>query len=137
MESKSITLEAKIENIPAVTEFIDGILEANDCPMKAQMQIDVVIDELFGNVANYAYGDKTGDVTVEAGYDDKKGEFSITFTDSGIPYDPLKKEDPDITLSADERQIGGLGIFLVKKTMDDIVYNYIDNKNVLMVIKKF
>ena len=119
-----------------MTEFIDGELEMIDCPMKAQIQIDVAIDELFGNIAKYAYIGKTGKATVQFSYDEKNSIISITLIDEGIMYNPLEKEDPDVTLSAEERKIGGLGIFLVKKTMDEMIYEYVDNKNKLTIKKK-
>ena len=105
--------------------------------MKAQMQIDVAIDELFGNIAHYAYQQKVGAATVQVETEDAPPAVTITFIDSGVPYDPLKKEDPDVTLSAGERSAGGLGIFLVKKTMDDILYEYKDGKNILKIRKIF
>ena len=131
---KELTIEAKVDNLAQVTEFIDELLEAAECSMKAQMQIDVAVEELFVNVAHYAYGDSVGMVTVKASAED--GTAVITLIDSGIPYDPLKKPDPDITLSAQERAIGGLGIFMVKKTMDKMEYEYTDGKNVLTITKK-
>ena len=134
---KECTVNAVIDSIETVTAFVDEILEENDCPIKVQMQIDIVIDELFSNIANYAYGEASGTATVCAGYDGEKGEFVLIFIDSGVPYDPIKAEEPDITLSAEDRKIGGLGIFLVKKTMDDIRYRYEDGKNILTVTKKF
>ncbi|MBQ6755879.1 MAG: ATP-binding protein [Oscillospiraceae bacterium] len=127
-----ITLAATTENIGAVTAFVDEELEKVDCPIKAQMQIDVAIDELFSNIALYAY-ENGGDATVI--FDFADGVVSLTFTDSGKPYDPTKKDDPDTTLSAEEREIGGLGIFLVKKTMDSIDYRYEDGKNILTIKK--
>ena len=127
-----ITLTATTENIGAVTAFVDEELEKVDCPIKAQMQIDVAIDELFSNIALYAY-ENGGDATVI--FDFADGVVSLTFTDSGKPYDPTKKDDPDTTLSAEEREIGGLGIFLVKKTMDSIDYRYEDGKNILTIKK--
>ena len=111
---KELTLEAAIENIEKVTEFINAELEALDCPVKAETQIDVAIDELFGNIARYAYSPETGKATVRL---------------------EVEKSDPDITLSAEEREIGGLGIFLVKKTMDMIDYDYKDGQNILKIRK--
>ncbi len=132
---KEITLEAKIENIDAVTDFVNEQLESADCPMKAQLQINVAIDELFSNIAYYAYAPNTGDATVSVDFTDNPSAVNITFIDGGMPYNPLEKDDPDITLSAEERSIGGLGIFMVKKTMDDVVYEYKDGKNMLTIKK--
>ena len=131
---KEITLEADIKNIPVVTEFVDGILEEHDCSMKAQIQIDVAIDELFSNIARYAYAPGTGMATVKVEADNTPA-VNITFIDKGIPYNPLAKEDPDVTLSAEERKIGGLGIFMVKKSMDDMFYEYKDGSNILTIRK--
>jgi anti-sigma regulatory factor (Ser/Thr protein kinase) len=132
---KELTVEAKIENIEAVTDFVNEQLEALDCPMKAQMQIDIAIDELFGNIAHYAYNPEIGKATVRVEVIEDPLAVVITFIDKGVPYDPLAKADPDITLSAEEREIGGLGIFMVKKTMDDITYEYKDGQNILKIKK--
>ena len=133
---KELTLEAVKENITAVTMFVDEQLEALECSMKAQMQLDVAVDELFTNIASYAYPSGTGNATIRLDFDPADRMFSITFIDSGIPYNPLEKPDPDVTLSAEERSIGGLGIFLVKKTMDDMTYRYENNQNIVTIRKK-
>ena len=132
---KELTVEAKIENIEAVTDFVNEQLEALDCPMKAQMQIDIAIDELFGNIAHYAYNPEIGKATVRVEVIEDPLAVTITFIDNGIPYDPLAKADPDTTLSAEEREIGGLGIYMVKKSMDDITYEYKDGQNILAIKK--
>ena len=133
---KELTVQATPENNTVVTAFIDEQLEALNCPMKAQMQIDIAIDELFGNIAHYAYPDGTGDATVRFDSDAAARRVAITFIDSGIPFDPLKKDDPDVTISADEREIGGLGIFMVKKTMDSMEYRYENSCNILTIKKQ-
>lgn len=133
---KELTVAATIENIPVVTDFVDGELEMMDCPMRAQMQIDIAIDELFSNIARYAYAPGQGQATVQVEKLDEPPAVKVTFIDSGVPYNPLEKEDPDVTLSAEERQIGGLGIFMVKKSMDDVVYRFENSKNMLSIIKK-
>jgi anti-sigma regulatory factor (Ser/Thr protein kinase) len=132
---KELNITATIENIETVTAFVNEQLEAYDCPMKAQMQIDIAIDELFGNIAHYAYNPEVGNATVRVEVVEDPLAVIITFIDNGIPYDPLAKEDPNIKLSAEERQIGGLGIYMVKKTMDDITYEYKDGKNILSIKK--
>ena len=132
---KELTLPANLENLIVVTAFVDEQLEALDCPMKAQMQIDVAIDELFSNIAHYAYPGAAGDATVRFDFDESTRRASITFVDSGIPFDPLAKEDPDVTLSVEERQVGGLGIFMVKKTMDELEYRYENGFNILIIHK--
>ena len=133
---KELTVAATVENIETVTAFVDEQLEALDCPMKAQMQIDIAIDELFSNIARYAYNPDVGDATVRVEVVEAPLSVVITFIDKGVPYDPLSAADPDITLSAEERAIGGLGIFMVKKSMDDIVYRYENGRNVLSIRKK-
>ena len=133
---KELTIEAKVENIDAVTNFVNEQLEALDCPMKAQTQIDIAIDELFGNIAHYAYNPEIGKATVRVEVIEDPLAVTITFIDNGVPYDPLAKSDPDTTLSAEERDIGGLGIYMVKKSMDDITYEYKDGQNILKIKKK-
>mgnify|MGYP000121496398 CR=1 FL=1 len=135
VDLKSITEEAKIENIAVITDFVNSILEANGCSAKVQMEIDIAIDELFGNIAHYAYNPETGPATVRVEVTEAPISVIVTFIDHGVPYDPLKKDDPDITLSAEERDIGGLGIFMVKKTMDEITYEYKDGQNILRIRK--
>ena len=134
---KEIKVEARSENVSLVTEFVEEQLECMDCPMKIQMKMGIAIDELFSNIALYAYPSGDGDVTVRVEKQEEPAAVRITFIDRGVPYDPLKKEDPDVTVSAEEREIGGLGIYLVKKTMDDISYEYKDGQNVLSVLKLF
>ena len=131
-----ITIPARVENLDTVTAFVDAELEKLDCPMKTQIQIDVAVEELYVNIAHYAYAPGEGDATIEVETDPASRTVSITFRDRGVPYDPLAKPDPDVTLSADERQIGGLGIFMVKKSMDDMRYTYEDGQNMLTIVKK-
>ena len=133
---KELTVAATVENIDVVTDFVNEQLEALDCPMKAQMQIDIAIDELFGNIAHYAYNPDVGEAIVRVEVTEDPLAVVITFIDNGVPYDPLAKADPDITLSAEEREIGGLGIYMVKKSMDEITYEYKDGQNILKIKKK-
>ena len=132
---KELNIEAKVENLPEVLSFIDSELEANDCPMKAQMQIDVAVEELFVNIASYAYTPNIGEAVIGIEIIDGTN-VCIIFKDSGIPFDPTSKVDPDVSLSAEERQIGGLGIFMVKKSMDEFKYRYEDGQNILTIEKK-
>ncbi len=132
---KELTISATIENVAVVTDFVDEQLEQLDCPMKTLVQVNVAIDELFGNIANYAYNPEIGAATVRVEVTENPLAVVITFIDNGVPYDPLAKADPDITLGLEERQIGGLGIYMVKKTMDDISYEYKDGQNVLRIKK--
>ncbi|MCC8015687.1 MAG: ATP-binding protein [Eubacterium sp.] len=133
---KELSVDAVVENIETVTDFVNEQLEAYDCPMKAQVQIDVAIDELFGNIVHYAYHPEVGPATVRVEVTEDPLAVIITFIDNGVPYDPLKTADPDITLSAEERQIGGLGIYIVKKSMDEITYEYKDGRNILRIKKE-
>ena len=132
---KELTINATVENIPKVTAFVDEQLEAFDCPMKAQMQIDIAIDELFSNIAYYAYNPDVGPATVRVEVVEDPMAVVITFIDKGVPYDPLAREDPDTTLSAEERDLGGLGIYMVKKSMDEVTYEYKDGQNILKIKK--
>ena len=134
---KQLKVTADTSELDQVLSFADAILEAMDCPMKVQMQIDIAIEEIFVNIAHYAYPDGTGDAVIEIETDESKKSVKITFIDEGKPYDPLQNEDPDITLSAEDRPIGGLGIFMVKKSMDEVSYEYKDNKNQLTIRKNF
>jgi anti-sigma regulatory factor (Ser/Thr protein kinase) len=128
---KEITLDATVENIQTVTEFINQELQKLNCSSNVQAEIDIALDELFGNVANYAYNPDVGTVTVRIEATEKPISVDITFIDKGVPYNPLEQEAPDITLSAEERPIGGLGIYLVKQMMDTVSYEYVNDSNVL------
>ncbi|MBR1523009.1 MAG: ATP-binding protein [Lachnospiraceae bacterium] len=130
-----ITIEAKVDNLNEVLAFIDEKLEANNCPMKIQTQIDIAVEEIFVNIASYAYTPDTGLATISAEVSEEPLAITVSFSDKGIPYDPLAKEDPDITLSAEERQIGGLGIYMVKKSMDHVSYEYKDGQNIFTIMK--
>ena len=133
---KKLELEATVENIEKVTDFINAELEAAGCPARAQIQIDVAIDEIFSNIANYAYAPGTGGAVVVYELLTDPRAVEITFFDRGMPFNPLENTDPDVTLPAEERQVGGLGVFLVKKTMDDVSYEYRDGQNILRIMKK-
>ena len=131
-----IEIKALTENLQEVISFVDGHLEEMGASMKVQMQIDIAVEELFVNIAHYAYAPDTGMAVVCVEKDAEKNQVSITFVDKGKPYNPLEKPDPDITLPAEERSIGGLGIFMVKKSMDDMRYEYKDGQNILTITKK-
>jgi sigma-B regulation protein RsbU (phosphoserine phosphatase) len=136
-EKKELTLEASADNLERALAFADAELEAAGCSAKTKMQIDVAVDEIFVNIANYAYAPDTGSVTVRAETLSDPKRIRITFADGGVPYDPLSRPDPDVTLSAAERSIGGLGIYLVKKAMDEGRYEYRDGHNILTLKKHF
>lgn len=127
--------EAKLEDISAATEFVETELEKLDCPMKTVIQMNVAVDEIFSNIVRYGYPKGPGPVKLELIHREDPEAICLRFTDEGIPYNPLKKEDPDITLSAEDRSIGGLGIFMVKKTMDDMRYAYENDRNILTIKK--
>ena len=128
-----LEMPALSENLDHLMSFVTERLENADCPMKQQMKICVAVEEVFINIANYAYTPITGNVLIEMSCENDTAE--ITFTDKGVPYDPLAKEDPDISLPAEERPIGGLGILMVKKTMDDISYDRENDCNILTIKK--
>ena len=133
---KEITVDAMIENMNTVTAFVDDFLNQIACPMKSRIQINIVIDEIFGNICHYAYKDSVGAVTVRVESGNTPKAVFLTFTDNGIPYNPLETEDPDITSSSEERKIGGLGIYLVKKNMDEMKYEYVNQQNRLWMEKR-
>ena len=134
---KQLTVNAQTSELSQVLEFADTILEEAGCSAKTKMQIDIAIEEIFVNIANYAYPSEVGKALIEIETDNAKKSVRITFEDRGVPYDPLENKDPDITLSADERPIGGLGIFMVKKIMDEVSYEYSNGKNRLTIRKSF
>ena len=131
-----LELDALSENLDRVLDFVNERLEGADCPPKTQMQINIAIEEIFVNIAHYAYAPGTGRMSLTVKLSGDPLEATFIFVDRGKPYDPLKKEDPDITLSAEERQIGGLGIFMTKKIMDRMDYAYRDGQNILTLVKK-
>ena len=131
---KQINVEAVVRNIEPVTQFVETELNEHGCSERALMQIDVAIDEIFGNIAHYAYEGESGGVTVQI--DVRDGVAEITFIDEGVSFNPLLSKEPDMSLSAEEREVGGLGIFLVKRTMDDLKYERRDGRNILKIIKR-
>ena len=130
-----LTMPATIDNIVPVTDFVNHRLAALDCPSQVRIQLDVAIDEIFGNIARYAYTPEVGTATVRMEVEEHPLAVVLTFMDRGKPYDPLAAPPPDVTLSAKERRIGGLGVFIVKKKMDSMHYEYRDGMNVLTVRK--
>ena len=132
---KELVIEARKENLGKVLAFVDEQMEESGCSMKDQMQMDLSVEELFINVASYAYAPGTGDVTIRVETKEDPRRISITLSDRGMPYNPLEKEDPDVTLSAEERKIGGLGIYMVKKSVDNIHYEYKYGQNIITIEK--
>ena len=131
---KVLRVAADDTKLHEVQDFVRSILEAHGCPSATQMLIEVSLEELFVNIAHYAYPEGDGWAEIHCGVTD--GVAAITLIDGGIPYDPLAKPDPDVTLPAEDRQIGGLGIYMVKKKMDEMTYERRDGKNVPTIRKK-
>ncbi len=132
-----LEIEAETGNLEEVQAFIGERLEAGGCPPKTAMQIGVAVEEIFVNIANYAYAPGQGSATVRVEVDDDPLTVTITFIDHGMPYDPLARVDPDTSLPAEAREIGGLGVFMTKKLMDDIAYEYRDGQNILTMKKNW
>ena len=134
---KELRVSASVDNLDEVTAFVDSVLEEHDCRPKVQIQIDVAVEEIFVNIAHYAYVQESepGEAVIQVSVLESPLRAVITFIDEGIPYNPLEKPDPDTSLSAEEREIGGLGIFMVKKSMDDMRYEHVDDKNILTIEK--
>ena len=134
---ETITVAANVDNLQQITDFATEKLEFHDCPLKASMQLELVIEEVFVNIASYAYDNDGGDAIFCVDFEENPTAVVLTFIDSGKPYNPLEKPDPDTTLGVDEREIGGLGIFLVKNNVDEISYERTDDKNILRMKKFF
>lgn len=131
-----LTVPAKIENLQKVMNFLGDQLDSVDYIMKARLQLELSIEEVYVNIVNYAYGSEEGKVIICCNVDESPLKVTMQFIDYGKPYNPLENEDPDISLNAEEKEIGGLGIFLIKKNVDDISYKYCDGKNILTIQKK-
>jgi serine/threonine-protein kinase RsbW len=128
-----LTIDARVGNLNMVVRFISERLEAAGCGMKQQAQMTIAAEEVFVNIARYAYGQGGGGATVRVSVGD---EVVVEFEDCGKPYNPIDKKDPDITAGADKREVGGLGVFMVKKLMDSVEYRRDRDKNVLTLRKK-
>ncbi len=132
---KELTVSASAAMLDTVTEYVNRELKAVNCPPKAMTQIDIAVDEIFSNISRYAYAPGTGSAVIRIDFEPETRTASITFTDQGIPYNPLTAQDPDLTLTADQRPVGGLGLYLVKKLMDQVNYEYADGCNRLTIRK--
>ena len=130
------TFPAKDEFLQDVLGFVEETLESYECPMKTQVAVCVAREDIFVNIAHYAYGDGEGNADVVIGFDENSREVTFRVSDKGIPFNPLDRPDPDITLPAEEREIGGLGILITKKTMDSVTYTNENGENILTMIKK-
>jgi len=133
---KELVISATLEHLEVVQQFISDILDEADCPMKIQLQIQVVVEEIYVNIAHYAYAPAAGDTVIRCGVEGSPKNVFIEFQDGGKPFNPLAKKDPDITLSSEERPIGGLGILMVKRMMDEVTYRYEKGNNILTMRKK-
>ena len=133
---KHIIVPARPEELTKVQTFVDTELEALDCPPSAQFQIDLAVEEIFVNIASYAYRPEVGEAEIRVEVNDDPLWVVIQFLDHGKPFDPLAKEDADTSPEAIERRLGGLGILLVKRTMDSVTYAYENGRNVLTIEKK-
>ena len=130
-----LVIDALVENLDAVHDFVHNSIADLGCSKKFIFQLDLVVEEIFVNIAEYAYTPNVGLAKILSEVDGDSKKVSLTFIDSGVEYDPLKKSDPDIDLELEERQIGGLGIFLTKNLVDDISYRYVDGQNILQIMK--
>ena len=128
---KKVNLVPTLDKLPEAVAFFEDTLSGADVPMKVIARVNVAVDEVFSNIARYS-----GATSVTLGCALADGRVTLRFSDNGRPYDPTGKPDPDTTLSAEERDIGGLGIFMVKKTMDDVSYEYTDGLNILTLVKE-
>lgn len=131
-----LTVSATLENLDPVTDFINEQLELKGCSMKLQTQVDLAVEEIYVNIAHYAYHPEDGVATIRCEVGGEPLQITIEFLDSGKPYNPLEKEDPDLTLDVEERDMGGLGIYMVKNLVDEISYEYRDGKNILTIQKQ-
>ncbi|MBR1395916.1 MAG: ATP-binding protein [Selenomonadaceae bacterium] len=133
---EELVIEAVIDNLDEVNLFVHKSIEQFEVSKRTLMQLDLVVEEIFVNIASYAYSPNTGSVKILLQTDMEHLYISLTFIDSGVPYNPLEQSDPNVNLSAEERDIGGLGIFLTKNLVDDISYQHINGQNVLKFTKR-
>lgn len=134
MKAEELRIAAKVENLPEVIEFATRSL-TDACPMRERTHIELVTEEIYVNIASYAYPEGDGFVTIRRSGGEGPDGLTLTFIDDGVRYDPLARPDPDFTLPVDERPIGGLGVFLVKELVDEAHYEYKEGKNILTVRK--
>lgn len=133
--TKKLTLHNDVQQISKLADFVDAIAEEASIDPSLAMSLNLALEEAVTNVVMYAYpAGEEGDVDIVAEL--SEGTLLFTISDKGIPFDPTKKEDADITLSVEERQIGGLGIFLVRQLMDTVEYERKDGYNILTMKKK-
>ena len=133
---ESLTVPAKVDSLDAINGFVDEKLEACGCPRRIQLQIQLAVEEIFVNIASYAYHPKDGEAEVRCEVLEDPLRVVIQFLDSGVPFDPLAREDADTSEEGLMSREGGLGILLVKETMDEVEYSYENGKNILTILKK-
>ena len=134
---EKIVIPAKADKLQEVLDFVSDVLDSKAVDMGLTTKIQIAVEEIFINISSYAYGDSAGEAIINIDVDEAKRLVKITFADEGVPYDPLEKPDPDINLAASERPIGGLGIFMVKKMMTDVSYEYTEGQNRLTITKEY
>ena len=127
---------AVAENLPEVLDFINGRLARAGCPSRIMTQIDVAAEEVFVNISSYAYHPETGNAQIQVETRANPLTAVLRFSDRGKPYNPLEKPDPNVKLPLRERKRGGLGIYMVKQSMDEVAYEYRDGRNVLTIMKR-
>jgi len=132
-----LVVDARVESLDEVTGFLEGILEKSGCPEKSMMQVRLAAEEIFINIAKFAYGDETGKAEILCWVMDDPRRAKICFSDSGVPFNPMEHEDPDLSVEALVDREGGLGIFLVKNLMDDVFYSYEGGRNRMYIVKVF
>lgn len=133
---QDITLQASDDTLYTVLDAIEAHLCKNGCPDEVRTELLISVEEIYVNIAHYAYKGKAGEATVQMEVTQDPRICRVVFRDRGVPYNPLEKEDPDLSLSAEERKIGGLGIYMVKQYMDKIEYRYEDGYNILTIEKR-
>ena len=133
---KKLTLRACVDNLQKVRAFVGSFLEPVNCSAEDRYQLCLVVDELFTNIASYAYGPEGGCATIQLEFDGVLRTVRVTMIDQGMPFNPLEREDPEIMESIDDRPIGGLGIFIMKQTMDSVSYDYADGQNIVSFSKR-
>ena len=133
---KELEITATVANLPKVIKFVEEQIKSFGCSLGVRAQIDVAVEEVFVNIAHYAYYPDTGPAVIRVETVKEPLQVILTFLDHGVPFDPLKKNDPDIEQPLDDRDPGGLGIFMVRKIMDDVSYEYRNGQNILTFTKK-
>ncbi len=136
MIEKELTVEARDEQLAVVQDFVQELLDSARVSLKAQMQISIAVEEIFVNISHYAYTPNIGSATIRIRITENPPELTLVFLDRGIPYDPTKAESPDLSLPADEREVGGLGIFMTKQLVDKVSYEYRDGQNILTLLRR-